>query len=124
LKKTVSILLLVALASQFFYQLDFYAYFKLNEDYIANNLCENRNKPELRCHGKCFLMKKIKEAHQKQENQDIKNKEIVFVINQNYFSVCCCPVLPVNKKISHSITLYQSPFHAIVAPPPDVLIYM
>lgn len=35
--------------------LDFYA----NRDYIARTLCENRDKPEMHCHGSCQLHKKI-----------------------------------------------------------------
>ncbi|MFN8258360.1 MAG: hypothetical protein U0W24_21905 [Bacteroidales bacterium] len=34
-----------------------YALFK---DYIAKNLCINRNKPESKCNGKCHLAKQIK----------------------------------------------------------------
>jgi len=31
-----------------------------NYDYIANILCENRDKPSLACHGKCYLEKQLK----------------------------------------------------------------
>lgn len=34
--------------------------FKLNQDYIAQNLCVNRNKPEMHCCGKCVLNKNLK----------------------------------------------------------------
>jgi hypothetical protein len=33
--------------------------YAVNKDYIAKNLCENRNKPTLHCNGKCQLMKKM-----------------------------------------------------------------
>lgn len=34
-----------------------------NYDYIVNTLCENRDKPELECNGKCHLSKELaKEA--------------------------------------------------------------
>ena len=36
--------------------------FLLNRDFIANHLCENRDRPELKCNGACFLKKQI-EAH-------------------------------------------------------------
>ena len=35
------------------------AEFRLNQDYIAKNLCINRNKPKMHCNGKCQLMKKL-----------------------------------------------------------------
>jgi hypothetical protein len=34
----------------------------LNKEYIAKNLCENRNKPKMNCNGKCHLMKEIKKT--------------------------------------------------------------
>jgi hypothetical protein len=31
----------------------------IHQDYIAQNLCENRDKPELACNGQCVFMKKL-----------------------------------------------------------------
>lgn len=42
----------------------------MNKDYIAQNLCINKDKPWLHCNGKCFLMRKIAEAEKKQQNQE------------------------------------------------------
>ena len=33
-----------------------------NYDYIANVLCENRDKPYLECNGKCYLEKQLKKT--------------------------------------------------------------
>lgn len=38
------------------------AWYEYNKTYIAQNLCENRNKPELNCCGKCVLHKKLAKA--------------------------------------------------------------
>lgn len=43
------------------------ASYSANKDYIAKNLCENKNKPSMHCNGKCFLAKKLREE-QKQES--------------------------------------------------------
>jgi len=43
------------------------AYFHLNREYIAKVLCENRQRPELKCNGQCFLAKKLK---QQEDNKD------------------------------------------------------
>jgi hypothetical protein len=37
----------------------------INKEYIAKNLCINKEKPKLHCNGKCQLMKKLV----KEENQ-------------------------------------------------------
>lgn len=38
--------------------------FKLNREYIAAELCVNRDVPESGCNGQCYLMKKLKQAQQ------------------------------------------------------------
>jgi hypothetical protein len=44
-----------------------YAGFKLNQGYISSVLCENRDKPVLKCNGKCYLTKKLKQAEEKEK---------------------------------------------------------
>ncbi len=34
----------------------------INYEYIANELCENKEEPELKCNGKCHLMKELAKA--------------------------------------------------------------
>ena len=40
--------------------------FKINQNYIAAKLCQNRNRPQMHCNGQCVLMKKMRQ-HEKQE---------------------------------------------------------
>lgn len=41
----------------------------MNYDYISNVLCENKDKPELECDGKCYLADMLaKESEQGQKN--------------------------------------------------------
>ena len=42
--------------------------YNLNKEYIASVLCENRDKPQLACNGKCYLDKKIKESKEHSHN--------------------------------------------------------
>nr|MBP8212168.1 hypothetical protein [Saprospiraceae bacterium] len=44
-----------------------YISWRINQDYIAKYLCENKDKKELKCKGKCHLMKNLKKSEQ-QEN--------------------------------------------------------
>ena len=37
------------------YNVVYVAYFELNIDYIIENYCVNKEKPQLQCHGKCHL---------------------------------------------------------------------
>jgi hypothetical protein len=43
--------------------------YQTNKEYIASVLCENRNKPEMACNGKCYLNKKI-EASKNHDSHD------------------------------------------------------
>ena len=46
-----------------------YLDFEIRRDYIIVNLCENRDRPQLNCNGKCYLAKKIAEAKKQEEKQ-------------------------------------------------------
>jgi hypothetical protein len=36
------------------------AFYQLNKTYVAQTLCENKARPELKCDGKCYLKKNVK----------------------------------------------------------------
>lgn len=44
----------------------------INYDYIANELCINKNKPVLACNGKCYLEKTVEANNQLLSNQPDK----------------------------------------------------
>ena len=70
-------MLLVALVISSFSRFFVYAGFELNRKYIAENLCINKNRPWLHCNGKCYFMKKIKQAEEnekKQQREDQKSR--------------------------------------------------
>ena len=75
MQKLTAIFLLFALLSSNCSKCLVYAGFKLNKNYIATSLCENRNKPRLHCNGKCFLMKKIKQANDKEKSNATEFKK-------------------------------------------------
>lgn len=75
-KQLIAILVIFSLALQSFRHYAVLAEFYLNRDYIAKNLCENRNKPQLHCNGKCHLKKQLqKEEQQQQSNNRTNTKE-------------------------------------------------
>ncbi|MCU4188853.1 hypothetical protein M9Q43_06700 [Flavobacterium sp. HXWNR29] len=95
MKKLVIILIIVMFLKPIFPVLDYI----INYDYIANELCENKAKPELKCNGKCHLVNELAKASEddKPINSDKKNnskqeievlffQEIkTFVVEQIYF---------------------------------------
>jgi hypothetical protein len=43
------------------------ANYLVNQDYIAEFLCINKDKPELECNGKCYLAEQLKKASEEKE---------------------------------------------------------
>lgn len=44
------------------YQLSWEIWYNINQTYVAEELCENKEKEELECNGKCYLKKQIEKA--------------------------------------------------------------
>jgi hypothetical protein len=60
--------MLVAIAGTTFSKAIALLDYKLNENYIAATLCENRDKPACCCHGKCFLKKQLQKDEDGNKN--------------------------------------------------------
>lgn len=95
MKKAVIILTLFIIFKPLFPVIEYV----VNYDYIAKVLCENKDKPEMKCNGKCHLMKELAKAseEEKPNSNDKKNthleSEVLFFeaikpleIAQIYFS--------------------------------------
>lgn len=48
--------------------------YEVNKDYIAKELCENKDKPKSCCEGSCFLKKEL-EQENKQDVPPLKEKQ-------------------------------------------------
>jgi len=73
--KITAVLLIIVIVSSSFSRFFIFAGFELNKSYIATKLCENRNRPWMHCNGKCYLMKKIKQAEDKQNNAERESQK-------------------------------------------------
>lgn len=84
-RRVISLFLLLAVVSANFSRLFVYAGFGINQKYIASNLCENRSKPWMHCNGRCYLMKKIKQAEEKEKSDERQTQKSLF--QESYFVV-------------------------------------
>lgn len=82
LRRTLSYMLILLILSSGFTRFYFYVGYELNKNYIATVLCENINKPELKCNGKCYLSKKIKQAEK--EDQKPGQTASKTMLSQNF----------------------------------------
>lgn len=64
MNKLIVFLLIVGIGFQSVGKLLVLAWYQVNKTYIAQKLCENRNKPKMHCNGKCQLRKKMQQLDQ------------------------------------------------------------
>ena len=107
--KLTAVLLIIAIVSCSFSRFFIYAGYELNKNYIATKLCENRNKPWLHCNGKCYLMKKIRQAEEKQNNAEREAQKNL--IQESY-----CEAIPEVKFYTHLLQVIAIPNNHIELP--------
>lgn len=90
MNKLTALVLMLCLSCQLVLRLSIYAWFEINQEYIAATLCENKNRPELVCCGKCVLTKQLKKADDVEQKgqKNLPGKEergagVCFVLPQN-----------------------------------------
>lgn len=76
LTRAIAILLLLCSVSVSLSGFFVFAGFEMNQRYIAKELCVNRDKPQLHCNGKCYLMRKLKQAQDKEQKQEQQFQKI------------------------------------------------
>jgi len=67
--------LLIALQAPLFSKWGSVAYFQMNREFIAKNLCVNKNKPKMNCNGQCYLAKQLKSAEDKETKSNSEKLE-------------------------------------------------
>jgi len=78
LSRFTAILLIVFTLSANFSKLFIFAGFEMNKTVIATTLCENRDKPWMHCNGHCYLLKKIKQAEEKEKSEERQTGKSLF----------------------------------------------
>ncbi|HEV2478922.1 MAG TPA: hypothetical protein VGS79_04635 [Puia sp.] len=86
LRQLTALFMLLAFAASSFSKAVIIVDFYTNQDYIAKNLCENRGRPMLHCHGRCQLRKRLAhDANQDKDNPERKaeNKQEVLFLSSS-----------------------------------------
>ena len=103
----IAVCLLIALIGSGFSQFAVYAGFQLNQDYIAKNLCVNRNRPEMHCNGRCYLMSKLKQVTEKEKKQAARDN-----LNRMEISFLQRPQkIAFNPPVTASVVTSFPPYH-------------
>lgn len=98
------------------------AYYHLNKDYIARVLCENRDKPQLHCDGKCYLAKQLKAQQDRQDKETterVQNTTLIQLFCEARFSFAfVSPARAYQRQLfSYQRSAYASPTRCLFRPP-------
>src|SRR5579872_6349912 len=95
LRHCTAILLLLAFAASSFSKAVIVVNFYANQDYIAKNLCENRDKPMMHCCGRCQLRKRLnREADRDKNNAEQRTDNKQEVLYHEEFTTVLAPQTP------------------------------
>lgn len=75
MRSFAAIFLLLSICYQLVAKMGVIVWYETNRDYVATTLCENKDKPEQQCAGKCYLKKqlaKIDSETEKKESEPVK----------------------------------------------------
>ncbi len=72
-RRLMAVFLLITLISTHFSMYMAYAGFTMNRKMIAEKFCINKSRPWLHCDGKCYFMKKIRQAEENEKKQESKD---------------------------------------------------
>lgn len=121
IRKVISFILILALGFQCLAKLGLITFYQLNKDYISRELCENRNKPKMRCEGKCFLKKNLDRADKAEQQSKEMIKQVEFpVFIQPVRSENCIPSITLSDTYTEAPALYEYIHSARLFHPPLV----
>ncbi|REJ84605.1 MAG: hypothetical protein DWQ44_04175 [Bacteroidetes bacterium] len=67
-----------------------HAAFTLNEKFISEVLCINKNEPELNCHGKCYLNDQLEKEKEKEQDPlagSVDKSELQLFSGQSFVNI-------------------------------------
>lgn len=93
--------------------------YAINKTLIEQKFCENKEKPQLQCHGKCHLQKQMAKATESPESQDNKASfnigAEIFQETESFSVAVEVSTLPgIHYAVTHEATIsgfYSSIFH-------------
>lgn len=92
----------------------------VNKDFIANTLCENKEKPELKCHGKCQMSKRLVAEERKTKapvNTNLADKFEIQLYYEEITNSMIFFVLDSEYTQTHQTSHYTPPVIPIFHPP-------
>ena len=121
MKAVVIPILILLIATQAFSKWVMVLEYQWNKEYIAQNLCENKAKPKLRCEGKCQLAKRLAAEENDSSSQTpsvkLKFQEIVYVIDNKTLIKFTCGDVSTGSFTTYVFKSYPTPDFPVFHPP-------
>ncbi|MEZ4779503.1 MAG: hypothetical protein R2786_09010 [Flavobacteriaceae bacterium] len=86
MKKILVIFFFLTLTLRPAFYLSQLLYYELNIDYIIENYCVNKEKPELKCNGKCYLAQQLQKNNPTQETKEHNSIALLDIFYPVFFS--------------------------------------
>jgi len=109
-------------------QLSWEIWYAVNIEYVAEELCENKEKPELECNGKCYLSKQLAKTEIEPEPDNKEKPNNPYQIREIPFVLLCSFVEPVTedtfeleKHLFFDLKAAIKTFHSDIFHPPRIL---
>jgi hypothetical protein len=103
-KRVFALFLVLLFCGKFIYTSFWLIYFQINQQEIIRLSCENKNRPELKCNGKCYLAKQLRKAEFDLSERKSKQETQLSLIKQLEIEGC---YLPSNLTISSIFSIDQ-----------------
>ncbi|MCG2462346.1 hypothetical protein K8352_16415 [Flavobacteriaceae bacterium F89] len=101
--------------------------YAMNYDYIVEQFCENKDRPQMHCDGKCYLAKQLaKESDQNDKNplgqntSKIEIGQIVFFQTLTHFDFGFAAYSAKPNKLDHVRVLVPVLFTSDISQPPEL----
>ena len=123
MKKIVFIILIALILKPILPVVDYV----INYEYISKVLCENKDKPKLKCNGKCHLMKELAKAAETEnpkssdKKQNTPIQEVLFFKEIKSFSIVSFSFSTESKINSSYLELYSYLNTNSVFHPPTII---
>lgn len=103
-----TIFLLAVLLSKTIYSVFWQVNFHLNQQEIVRLECENKNRPELHCNGKCYLAKQLQKADNLLDERREESSKSLVNLKWMETSLFACPETIVMKLDQSTISLNET----------------
>ena len=101
--------------------------FKINQGFIAEVLCINKEKPITMCNGTCYLSEQLKKAEEQEEKQAPSSKkerlEVVYFLLKSPFDFLSLAIDRTDKSnLTYVDEIYTSSFIMDIFHPPKLIL--